>query len=70
MCIFALPGGLTHSAVQISAAVTGVRDLQQILVIFEDLNGGSKTKKHFVIMFNPLAKTASREEDLTHGVSI
>lgn len=58
-----LPGGLSHIAVQIPTAVTGIRDFQQVLVIFKYLNRSSKTKEHFVIMFNRLTKTWGGEED-------
>lgn len=60
--MFVLPGGLSDNAFLIPTAVTGVRDFQQVLVVFKHLSRSTNAKKQFVIMFKPLTKTAEGEE--------
>lgn len=45
-----LPGGLGDGALHVSTPVAGVRNLEQILVLFKHLRWGTKTIEYFVVM--------------------
>lgn len=55
-----LPGGLGDGALHISTPVAGVRNFEQILVLFKHLRWGTKTIEHFVIMEDCLRRLEDR----------
>lgn len=57
VCMCVLPVSLGDDSLHFSTPVAGVRDFEQILIIFKHLNGSTKAKKNFFLMYYFLLNT-------------